>query len=89
MKKDLLIKLAGGAAAAVALYFGYTYYQKSKAKSGSNKVAAAVINGTTATLPKTNVPANPPPGYTGPTGGPFTWGGAGAPPDGVTTIQYI
>lgn len=31
----------------------------------------------------------PPPAYTGPMGGPYTWGGIGDPPDGIFKITYI
>jgi hypothetical protein len=32
---------------------------------------------------------NPPPGYSGPDNGPFTWASAGAPPSGLYTVKGI
>jgi hypothetical protein len=77
MKNKKLIYILGGIAVLAAGVYAYLHFKKTTA-------AATPLAGATS---GTGVhPATPPPGYSGPLGGPYTWGGTGAPPDGKYTL---
>lgn len=87
-KKNWLIVLAIGA----AVYFLFINKKVKTADqpAGTGTTGTKLVQtSATNTGLKTNTvtsPLNvirvPPPGYTGPVNGPFTWGGVGDPPDG-------
>lgn len=64
------------------------------ALSNATDGGASVVGLNTGILPTTSTATAPtrvpPPGYSGPVGGPFIWAGVGSPPNGVfTTIGNL
>jgi hypothetical protein len=88
MERKKLMLVVGGIAAVGAIYLGYRYFIKPKAVAGpgTGTTTSSANQSTTTSLGSVVSPAGPPPGYQGPMGGPYTWAGAGAPPDGKYTV---
>jgi amino acid transporter len=98
MEKKKVMLIIGGAAVLVVGYFGIKYLSKPKTVTAISSVTPTIATVTPALAdasaansgmitPSTALQP-PPPGYSGPFGGPYQWGGVGDPPNGVYTITY-
>lgn len=78
---------------AVVAFIAYKLYSAKVTAPAASAVSPTIISDTLygAVSDYTNATDqfSPPPGYSGPSGGPFSWASAGAPPSGLYTVKGI
>jgi len=79
---------------AFAAFIAYKLYSAKTTAPAASAVSPTIISDTLygAVSDYTNGATdqfNPPPGYSGPDGGPFSWASAGSPPSGLYTVKGI